>query len=77
MKKSFYHFLKIECEGDDLIKLLSKFHAFDVLGKKLYLYFCVRAGQTLSRSIRIAYDLRIESGIKILRYSGVKLLSIL
>ena len=68
MKKSIYLFL---------IKLLSKFHAFDVSGKKLYVYFCVQTGKTLSRSVRIAYDLRIESGIKILRYSGVKLLSIL
>ena len=75
MKKSLYLFLKIESEGELLIKLLSKFHAFDV--KKLYLYFCVRAGKTFPRSLRIAYDLRIESGIRILRYSGVKLLSIL
>ena len=40
MKKSLYLFLKIESEGELLIKLLSKFHAFDVSGKKLYLYFC-------------------------------------
>ena len=76
-EKSLYIFFKIESEGELLIKLLSKFHAFDVSGKKLYLYFCVRACKTLPRSLRIAYDLRIESGIRILRYSGVKLLSIL
>ena len=77
MKESISLFLKIESEGEVLIKLLSKFHAFDVSGKKLYPYLCVRACKTLSRSVLIAYDLRIESGIMILRYSGVKILSIL
>ena len=77
MKKSLYLFLKIESEGELLIKLQSKFHAFDISGKELYLYFCVREGKTLPRSLRIANDLRIESGIRTLRYSGVKLLSIL
>ena len=57
-------------EGEHLIKVLRWFQELEVSGKMLYLNFSIRVG-IMSRFVRVFCNLRIESGIKRLRYSGV------
>ena len=60
-----------------LIKLLRWFQEFNVSGKKVYRNLSVRVGIVSSRFVRVLCNLRIEFGMKRLRYWGVKSFKIL